>query len=125
MWAVEARAIGRLPDAELQRLRERLGGCEAEVVVDVDGIHLGFRLQAERLTEAVAEALTRLGGQLPIVRLSVMTLAELPRERERNQLPDVVGIVDIQELAGLGSKQRALQVTRLPTFRAPPWRPGR
>jgi hypothetical protein len=32
---------------------------------------------------------------------------------------DLVGIVDIQELAGLGSKQRALQVTRLPTFPAP------
>jgi hypothetical protein len=100
-------------------LRERLAGCAGEVVVDEDGIRLGFRLLAEQLTEAVAEALTLLGGQLTIVRLSVMTLAESQRKRERNQLPDVVGIVDIQELAGLGSKQRALQVTRLPTFPAP------
>ncbi len=117
MWDVEARSAGRLSDGQLQGLQERLADCDAEVFVEEDGVRLVFRVQGELLAEAVAEALSRLGGQLPITRLSVMTLKEL--ERGRPQLPDLVGIVDIQELAGLGSKQRALQVTRLPAFPAP------
>jgi hypothetical protein len=117
VWAIEARAAVRLTDEQLRRLQERLAGCAAEVCVEEETVRLGFRVQGESLAEAVAEAMSRLGGHLPIVRLSVMTLEEL--ERERPQLPDLVGIVDIQELAGLGSRQRALQVTRLPAFPDP------
>jgi hypothetical protein len=117
VWAVEARLGRRLTDEQLRRLQERLAGCESQLVAEEDGVRLSFRVQAELLAEAVAEALSRLGGQLPIVRLSVMTGEELGREGP--QLPDVVGIVEIQELADLASKQRAFQVTGLPGFPAP------
>jgi hypothetical protein len=117
MWAIEARVAIRLTDEQLRRLQERLAGSAAEVRVEEEAVRLGFRVQGQSLAEAVAETMSRLGGHLPIVRLSVMTLEEL--DRERTQLSDLVGIVDIQELAGLGSKQRALQVTRLPAFPEP------
>jgi hypothetical protein len=117
VWAVEARLGRRLTDEQLRRLQERLAGCESQLVAEEDGIRFGFRVQAELLAEAVAEALSRLGDQLPIVRLGVMTLEELGREGP--QLPDLVGIVEIQELAGLASKQRAFQVARLPSFPPP------
>jgi hypothetical protein len=117
VWAVEARVGSRLTDEQLRGVRERLAGCRAEIVVEEEGVRLGFRVQAELLGDAVAQALSRLGGQLPIARLNLMTPKEL--ERERPQLPDLLGIVEIQELAGLASKQRAFQVARLPGFPAP------
>jgi len=87
--------------------------------VEDRGRSMSLRVDAADPLQAARRALDLLRPDGPITRLQVLTVAEAERELVRPRLPDLVGVLDIQELAGLRTKQRALQVTQLPDFPPP------
>jgi hypothetical protein len=118
-WIVEARATQRLSPMAARRLRDRLSSCQAILTVEEDSWTLRLQLEAEDAAAAVAQLLALLDAGASIVRAEATTIAEWERRLSNPQLPDLVGIVDIQEMAGLRTKQRALQVTELAGFPQP------
>jgi hypothetical protein len=118
-WIVEARAMERLSPSAARRLRDRLSSWQAVLTVDEDSWTVRMHLEADNAAAAVAQQLALLDADASIVRVEATTIAEWERRLTNPQLPDLVGIVDIQEMAGLRTKQRALQVTELAGFPQP------
>ena len=119
LWMVEVAVGGKLGDRELSRLRRRLAGRSPVVTAEDAGHVLRFQVEGKELDSAVGQALGLVTGRAPLRRLNVMTADEYSRQLQHPQLPDLVGVVDIQKMAGLNNKQRALQVTGLPGFPGP------
>jgi hypothetical protein len=109
-WIVEARISPAVVNA-----------LENDVLVTVEdgACSVRFQLDADGPLAAMASAAKMFERAGPIVRLVAMTIEEAERELTIPQVPDLVGILDIQEMAGLRTKQRALQVTGLPGFPPP------
>jgi hypothetical protein len=118
-WIVEARAAEHLSPSAARQLRRRLASRQTTLTVAENGWSVSVRLEADDAGEAVAELLALLDAGASIVRLEATTIAERERQLANPQLPDLVGVLDIQEMAGLRTKQRALQVTELAGFPPP------
>jgi hypothetical protein len=114
-WIVELEVAGHLSADSITRLSElRLApttdDCSWRITAGVD---------ARDAAHAARRALDLVQPDGPVVRLQVLTVAEAERQMVSPRLPDLVGVLDVKELAGLRTKQRALQVTRLPDFPPP------
>ena len=83
------------------------------------GWSMSLRVDAADPLQAASRALDLLRPGEPVTRLQVLTVADAERELVTPRLPDLVGVLDIQELGGLRTKQRALQVTQLADFPPP------
>jgi hypothetical protein len=121
-WIVEVRVSGRLSATSAARMRRRLASCQPTLSVEEDS--WSARVQVDTVDtvdafRAVSQALELLDVSGPVVRVEAMTAEEAERQLASPTLPDLVGILDIQELAGLRTKQRAHQVTELPGFPPP------
>lgn len=119
LWTVEVAVSGKLGHREIGRLRSRLAGRTLVVTAEDAGDVLRFQVEGEGLGGAAEQALDLITVQASLRRLTVMTGEEYIRQLQHPQLPDLVGIVDIQKMAGLNNKQRALQVTGLTGFPGP------
>jgi hypothetical protein len=113
-WSIEVEFAGEL--RHLKRLRGRLEGV---VVEELARDHLLATVEAASVGQAIATLLALLSADDEVVRIEAMTGEDRQLQVEQPRLPDLVGVVDIQELAGLNSKQRALQVSALPGFPRP------
>jgi hypothetical protein len=118
-WIVEVRVIGRLPAASAARMRRRLSSRQPTMTVEDDRWSARLQVNADDALRAVSQALDLLEVSGPVVRVDAMTVEETEHQLASPALPDLVGILDIQELAGLRTKQRAHQVTELPGFPPP------
>ena len=118
-WIVEARMAEHLSAQAARQLRRRLASRQPTFTVAEDSWSVGVQLEADSPNDAVAELLALLDAGAPIVHVEATTIAEWQRRLANPAMPDLVGIVDIQEMAGLRTKQRALQVTELAGFPPP------
>lgn len=82
-------------------------------------VPMSLRVDAADPLQAASRALELLNPGGPVTRLQVLTAAEAEQQLVSPRLPDLVGVLDVQELAGLRTKQRTLQVTQLPDFPPP------
>lgn len=119
LWMVEVAVAGELGDREEARLRRRLAGRSLVVRGEDAGHVLRFHVEGEELDSVVEQALRLITVRAPLRRLSAITAEEYSRQLQHPQLPDLVGIVDIQKMAGLNNKQRAHQLTGLTGFPGP------
>ncbi len=113
-WSVEVSVRGEIPNRGNRRDRP-----DMVVVPEPGGQLVRLTVEASDAGEAIGRALSLLGAGDRALRVEAMSVEQRERELEQPRLPDLLGIVDIQELAGLNSKQRALQVTALPSFPGP------
>ncbi len=118
-WIVEARAAARLSPPAARRLRQRLARWESALTVTEDGWSARLQLEADNAADAAAKLVAVLDAGASIVHVAATTIADWERQLANLELPDLVGVVDIQEMAGLRTKQRALQVTELAGFPPP------
>jgi hypothetical protein len=114
-WIVELEVAGHLSPDSVRRLSEMLSAPTA----DDRSWRTTLRIDARDPAQAARRALDVVQPDGPVVRLQVLTVSEAERQLVSPRLPDLVGVLDVQELAGLRTKQRALQVTRLPDFPLP------
>ena len=118
-WIVEVRVIGQLSATSAARMRRRLSSWQLTLAVEDDSWSARPQVDADDALRAVSQALELLEVPGPVVQVNAMTIEEAERQLASPRLPDLVGILDIQELAGLRTKQRAHQVTVLPGFPPP------
>src|SRR5437868_9567735 len=100
-WMVEARLAKPLATTTDRRLRQRLAGSKGELAVEDVGHVVRLELAADDAAAAIAELASLLAGEPAIVRLTATTSSEWQRQLATPSLPDLVGILDIQEMAGL------------------------
>lgn len=114
---------GRLPAASAARMRSRPSTWQPTLAVEDDSWSARLHIDADDVLRAVSQALDVLEVSGPVVQVDAMTAEEAERQLASPTLPDPVGILDIQELAGLRTKQRPR--TRSPSCRAFRARPSR
>ena len=110
---------GRLPAASAARMRSRLSTWQPTLALEDDSWSARLHIDADDVLRAVSQALDVLEVSGPVVQVDAMTAEEAERHLASPTLPDLVGILDIQEPADLRTKQRAHQVTELPGFPPP------
>jgi hypothetical protein len=114
-WIVELEVAGQLSPDSVTRLSE----LRLAPTTDDRSWRTTARIDARDPAHAARRALDLVRPEGQVIRLQVLTVAEAERQLVSPRLPDLVGVLDVQELAGLRTKQRALQVTRLPDFPPP------
>jgi hypothetical protein len=118
-WIVEVRLSEQLSPAAVERVRHRLSRWRPSVTVEDDGCSVRVEVQADGPIYAIATTTRHLEGTGPIAHVAATTIDEAKRQVTSPHMPDLVGVLDIQEMAGLRTKQRALQITELASFPQP------